>query len=188
MTKGARPCRSKSLELLRIQKLTCLIKHDKSASVIAKHRANRGQGPVQVLANATANARSALTAVEDKDKIVNINSKKVKILNEFSEPKVYDHMCTCIQIDAKSLVDLIFNFRQLCSAQGKFANPSAEDNVRILEIMIEDARRLLVRSPILARVAQRVTVQKSQNTRYGFDIGTMFDTYSTSKGIREVIQ
>jgi hypothetical protein len=54
--------------------------------------------------------------------------------------------------------------------------------------MIEDAGRLLVRSPILARVAQRVTVQKSQNTRYGFDIGTMFDTYSTSKGIREVIQ
>jgi hypothetical protein len=164
--------------------LTEFEKDDKTASVIAMHRANRGRNPAQVITD----AKNALTPTEDKDKVVNIDSKKVKLLNEFSERKVYDLVCTCIEIDAKSLVDLIFNFRKLCSAQGKFAKLTSDDTVRILETMIEDARRLLVRSPILTRVAQRVTIQKSQNTRYGFDTGTMFHTFTTSKGIREVIQ
>jgi hypothetical protein len=78
-------------------------------------------------------AKNAIMRTEEKDKVVNIDSKKVKILNAFSEPKVYDLVCTCIEIDAKGLVDLIFNFRKLCSSQGKFAKLTPEETIKILE-------------------------------------------------------
>jgi hypothetical protein len=158
---------------------------DKTAEVIARHRANRGINPTERVSDAF---KDAVTRTEDKDKIVNIDSKKVDILNAYSKPKKYDLRCTCIEVDGKSLVDLIFNFRNLCAAQGRFATLNTDETVKALEMMIEDARRLLVRSPILTRVAQRVRIHTSQNTRYGFDTGTMFHTFTTSKGITEVIQ
>lgn len=54
--------------------------------------------------------------------------------------------------------------------------------------MIEDARRLCVRSPILFRMSTRWHIISSKNTRYGIDHGTMFRTLTTSRGIRTIIE
>lgn len=53
--------------------------------------------------------------------------------------------------------------------------------------MIEDARRLCVRSPILFRMSTRRHIIASKNTRYGIDDGTMFRTLTTSRGIKNII-
>lgn len=54
--------------------------------------------------------------------------------------------------------------------------------------MIEDARRLCVRSPILFRMSTRWQIISSKNTRYGIDHGTMFRTLTTSRGIKNIIE
>jgi hypothetical protein len=53
--------------------------------------------------------------------------------------------------------------------------------------MIEDARRLCIRSPILFRMSTRRHIISSKNTRYGVDDGTMFKTLTTSSGIKNII-
>lgn len=53
--------------------------------------------------------------------------------------------------------------------------------------MIEDARRLCIRSPILFRMSTRRHIVSSKNTRYGVDHGTMFQTLTTSSGIKNII-
>ena len=119
---------------------------------------------------------------------VNISSKNVKLLNSLSEKGEYDIESTCIEVDGISLLNLIYNFRDLIGKQGQHANIAPEQTVKILATMIEDARRLLIRSPNLTRAAQRIVIQSSRNTRYGFDTGKMFHTFTTSRGIAEMIQ
>jgi hypothetical protein len=53
--------------------------------------------------------------------------------------------------------------------------------------MIEDARRLCIRSPILFRMSIRRHIISSVDTRYGVDHGTMFQTLTTSSGIKNII-
>lgn len=53
--------------------------------------------------------------------------------------------------------------------------------------MIEDARRLCIRSPILFRMSTRRHIMSSKNTRYGVDHGLMFRTLTTSRGIKNII-
>ena len=62
-----------------------------------------------------------------------------------------------------------------------------EETTTLLETMIEDARRLCIRSPILFRISTRVSIINSENTRYGIDDGSQFRTLITSQGIREII-
>ena len=62
-----------------------------------------------------------------------------------------------------------------------------EETKELLETMIEDARRLCIRSPILFRMSTRAKIINSDNTRYGSDHGPMFRTLTTSKGIKEII-
>ena len=59
--------------------------------------------------------------------------------------------------------------------------------IKLLDTMIEDARRLCVRSPILFRMSTRRHIINSKNTRYGIDDGTMFRTLTTSRGIKNII-
>lgn len=54
--------------------------------------------------------------------------------------------------------------------------------------MIEDARRLCIRSPILFRMSTRRQIVASKNTRYGVDDGMMFKTLTTSAGIKNIIR
>lgn len=53
--------------------------------------------------------------------------------------------------------------------------------------MIEDARRLYIRSPILFRMSTRRHIISSRNTRYGVDHGLIFRTLTTSRGIKNII-
>ena len=62
-----------------------------------------------------------------------------------------------------------------------------EETSELLETMIEDARRLCIRSPILFRMTTRSRIINSENTRYGTDGGAGFRTLTTSKGIKEII-
>jgi hypothetical protein len=59
--------------------------------------------------------------------------------------------------------------------------------MELLDTMIEDARRLCVRSPILFRMSTRRHIIASKNTRYGVDHGSMFQTLTTSTGIKNII-
>ena len=56
-----------------------------------------------------------------------------------------------------------------------------------LDTMIEDARRLCMRSPVLFRMSTRQHIINSENTRYGTDKRTHFQTLITSEGVREII-
>jgi len=64
---------------------------------------------------------------------------------------------------------------------------SFDDTKKLLDTMIEDARRLCVRSPILFRMSTRSRIIHSKNTRYGINNGSYFQTITTSKGIMETI-
>jgi hypothetical protein len=171
---------------LEVQRDLGIREFDQTAELIAKHKArHRGYTPSTAVADGIQ--KMSLTRPSEED-TVNISSKDVTIVNAFSKAPDVDLECTCIEIDGASLLNLIYNFRNLIKTQGQHANISSAETVRILEFMIEDARRLLVRSPILNRIAPRVLIQKSLNTRYGFDTGKMFHTFTTSKGIAEMIQ
>src|SRR5436853_1873381 len=67
-------------------------------------------------------------------------------------------------------------------------NSSGVNQIKLLDTMIEDARRLCVRSPILFRMSTRWQIISSKNTRYGIDHGTMFRTLTTSRGIKNIIE
>jgi hypothetical protein len=59
--------------------------------------------------------------------------------------------------------------------------------IELIDTMIEDARRLFTRSPILFRMSTRQHIISSRNTRYGVDTGNLFQTFATSSAIKPVI-
>lgn len=63
----------------------------------------------------------------------------------------------------------MINYRHLISRGGP--DMTFEETKELLEIMIEDARRLCTRSPILFRMSTRSTIINSVNTRFGVDHG-----------------
>src|SRR5882757_11340147 len=54
--------------------------------------------------------------------------------------------------------------------------------------MINDVRRLCIRSPRLFRMSTRAMIAQSTNTRYGVDYGSLFVTLTTSEGIRKLVE
>jgi hypothetical protein len=99
----------------------------------------------------------------------------------------HDMESASIEVDV-SLLNLIYNFRDQLSKQGENASIPPTYLVKILETMIEDARRLLVRSLVLTRAVRRIVIQSSRNTRYGFDTGERYHTFTTSRVIVEMTQ
>jgi len=77
------------------------------------------------------------------------------------------------------------NYRTLIARGGP--EMTFDETNTLLETMIEDARRLCVRSPILFRMSTRVRIINASDTRYGINHGPMFRTLITSKGIKEII-
>jgi hypothetical protein len=57
----------------------------------------------------------------------------------------------------------------------------------VLDTMIEDARKLAQRSPILFRTSFRSVISRSKNTWYGVNTPQMFRTITTSKGITQLV-
>ena len=124
-------------------------------------------------------------ALRDKlPSALTIDSKHVVIGNDLRGAK-YDMEATLIEVDGASLLGLIVNYRYLISRTG--VSMTFEENRNLLDTMIEDARRLCVRSPVLFRMSTRARIINSKNTRYGIDQYDQFRTISTSKGIKEII-
>ena len=128
-----------------------------------------------------------LLQVRDRDyKAVNIDSSEVYIVNDLRDRREeWDIESTLIEVDGSSLVGLMVNYRSLVHRGGP--DMSFDETKDLLETMIEDARRLCVRSPILFQMSTRSRIINSKNTRYGVDNGCYFQTLTTSKDIKETI-
>jgi len=83
---------------------------------------------------------------------VTIDSAEVKMTNHLNSDE-WDISSTLIEVDGTSLWGLIVHYRQLILTAGP--DPPFEVTRDLLETMIEDARRLWVRSPILFRMSTR---------------------------------
>ncbi|MCJ1358322.1 MAG: hypothetical protein MMC33_008321 [Icmadophila ericetorum] len=116
---------------------------------------------------------------------VTIDSDAVAIVNDLRVEGVWDIQATLIEVDMPSLLGLITNYKYLISTIGP--GMSSTNASQVLETMIEDARRLCIRSPVLFRMSTRVHIIRSHDTRYGINHTSMFRTLTTSKGIREMI-
>ena len=115
---------------------------------------------------------------------VTIDSECVNIVKDLRSGD-WDLRALLVEVDWSSLWDLMVNYRDLIAGGGP--EMTFEETRTLLETMIEDARRLCIRSPILFRMSTRVRIIDSENTRYGINHGPMFRTLTTSKGIKEII-
>lgn len=73
----------------------------------------------------------------------------------------WDVQATLIEVDQGALISLISHYKHII-AQGR-PDASLEETSNLLSIMIEDARRLVVRSPILFRMSTRIHIMHSKD-------------------------
>lgn len=128
---------------------------------------------------------SELVKIVDDVRPGNWDLQGLLVEGEFSSRRLRFDDADYSEVDAFSLWNLIINYKHLISRGGP--DMTFEETKELLETMIEDARRLCIRSPILFRMSTRAKIINSDNTRYGSDHGPMFRTLTTSKGIREII-
>jgi hypothetical protein len=115
---------------------------------------------------------------------ITIDSERVKIVNNLYENQ-WDLQSTLIEVDGSSLLNLMVNYKHLISRGGP--DMTFDETKKLLDTMIEDARRLCVRSPVLFRMSTRGHIINSKNTRYGISHRSMFRTLTTSQGIKEIV-
>ncbi|KAI9775615.1 MAG: hypothetical protein M1839_001016 [Geoglossum umbratile] len=159
-----------------------IVQTDQTAAVAAKARARARRYSAGAPSNSTS--PTALSRIGRDDSSVTIDSADVHIVDNLSQEE-WDIESTLIEVDGSSLMSLIFNYRDLIYRNGPALTHGR--TMSLLETMIEDARRLCARSPILFRMSIRRHIMKSTDTRYGIDDGVMFRTLTTSEGIREMI-
>ena len=128
--------------------------------------------------------RKALALRRRYPDTVTIDSERVTIVKDLRTGD-WDLRGLLVEVDWSSLWDLMMNYRNLIAGGGP--DMTFEETRTLLETMIEDARRLCIRSPILFRMSTRVSIINSENTRYGINNGDTFRTLTTSKGIKEII-
>ena len=157
-----------------------LIRVDQTPQVMAQMR-QRG-----VSDTADYRSSTALFRVAREDRLITIKSDNVTIVNTLT-PGSTDLEATLIEVDKGSLFNLVIDFHRFVRDGGAALNTDVESRVKLLEVMIEDASRLAIRSPILFRMSTRQQIARSRNTRYGVDHGTMFETITTSVGIKNII-
>ena len=159
------------------------LKEEDRTSVIARDARHRREGRGSKRDSMTAGMQQL--AIRDKDnEAVTLDSRHVVMVDDLRRGQ-YDMEATLIEVDGVSLLGLMVNYRYLISRTG--VNMTFEENRDLLDTMIEDARRLCVRSPILFRMSTRTRIINSKNSRYGIDQYDQFRTISTSKGIKEII-
>lgn len=156
-----------------------IVQTDQTASIVAraKHQARERDRPFPDQRKPLARRR------RDPD-TVTIDSERVTIVKDLGTGN-WDLRGLLVEVDWSSLWDLMLNYRNLIAGGGP--EMTFEETRTLLETMIEDARRLCIRSPILFRMSTRVRIIHSENTRYGINHGRMFQTLTTSKGIKEII-
>ncbi|KAK5404694.1 hypothetical protein LTR06_009415 [Exophiala xenobiotica] len=166
-----------------VDKSMSIIETDNTPAVIAAARQRMNATGPFTDPNASSNQR-ALALRRHQDRIVTIDSDNVKIVNVLSSEK-WDLEGLLVEVDQSSLMAVILNYRHIINRGG--SNLSCGETIKLLDNMIEDARRLCIRSPVLFRMATRRHIISSKSTRYGVDHGTMFQTLTTSSGIKNII-
>ncbi|KAK6385901.1 hypothetical protein LTS17_001473 [Exophiala oligosperma] len=166
-----------------VDKSMSIIATDNTPAVIAAARQRMNATGPFTDPNATSNHR-ALALRRHQDRIVTIRSDNVKIVNVLFSEK-WDLEGLLVEVDQSSLMAVILNYRHIINRGG--SDLSCGETIKLLDNMIEDARRLCIRSPILFRMSTRRHIISSKNTRYGVDHGTMFQTLTTSSGIKNII-
>lgn len=159
------------------------IQQSDNTAVVADKARNRLRKSGSAFGN-LSNETKALSLRGRIYNAVTIDSGGVKIVNNLRCGS-WDLESTLIEVDGSSLWSLIVNYKSLIRQGGP--DMTFEDTKRLLETMIEDARRLCVQSPILFRMSTRRRIISSKDTRYGVDHGDMFRTFTTSKGIKEIL-
>lgn len=165
------------LSNFEVDKSLSIISKDNTAAIVASARARRERD------GSAQGASTAMIARTQDDDTVTIDSEKVAIVADHTDG--CDMNATLIEVDQASLWSLIIDYRQIIHHGGPVLTP--ESTVRLLEAMIENARRLAIRSPTLFRMSTRQRIIQSRDTRYGVDHGTMFQTLTTSGGIKDII-
>ena len=156
-----------------------IVQTDQTASIVARanYQARERDRP-------SLDQRKVLSRRKRYSDTVTIDSERVAIVRDLRTGD-WDLRGLLVEIDWSSLWDLMVNYRNLIAGGGP--EMTFEETRTLLETMIEDARRLCIRSPILFRMSTRVRIINSENTRYGINHGPMFRTLTTSKGIKEII-
>ncbi|KAK5063012.1 hypothetical protein LTR84_005088 [Exophiala bonariae] len=167
-----------------------IICSDNTSAVVASARQRASVSGPFVESTSPSNQR-ALAIRNPMNQVVTIDSESVIIVNSLSGEN-WDLEGVLIEVDQSSLMAVIVNYRKIIQRGG--ANlPGGETvavdekKIKLLDQMIEDARRLCIRSPTLFRMATRRHIISSKNTRYGVDNGNMFQTLTTSSGIKNII-
>ena len=155
---------------------------DRTPAVIQAYRKRIGRDGPFVDPNISP---KAIAVRRNVDRFITIDSMNVSIVSDLSSDN-WDLEALLVEVDSSSLMDLISNYQRIISRGGPDL-PTAE-TIQLLDVMIEDARRLCVRSPILFRMSTRRHIVCSKNTRYGVDDGIMFKTLTTSSGIKNIIR
>ncbi|KAL8765191.1 MAG: hypothetical protein Q9209_007652 [Squamulea sp. 1 TL-2023] len=158
-----------------------ILQTDQTAGIVARARSQHDRDR-QIPDQRKALALS-VTRKRDYD-AVTIDSDRVTVVNDLRNGN-WDLRGLLVEVDWSSLWDLIVNYRNIIAGGGP--DMTFEETKGLLETMIEDARRLCIRSPILFRMATRASIINSENTRYGINHGPVFKTLTTSKGIKEII-
>lgn len=116
---------------------------------------------------------------------VTIKSENVHVVHELLGRKDFDLSATLIEVNISTLYSLMTDYKRIILNSGPQMTP--EQTTQTLDQMIEAARRFCLRSPILFRMSTRIKIINSNNTRYGIDNEHAFKTFTTSKGIQELI-
>lgn len=156
-----------------------ILQTDQTASIV-----NRAKFHARDRDRQFPDQRKALTRRSRISDTVTIDSERVTIVNDLQHGH-WDLRGLLVEVDSSSLWDLMLNYRNLIAGRGP--EMTFEATRTLLDTMIEDARRLCIRSPILFRMSTRVRIIHSENTRYGISHGPQFRTLTTSKGIKEII-
>jgi len=150
-----------------------------------KPRLARNESAKKKESRAADQERALIQRGLKRDHVCNIDSSEVKLVKDL-RAGTWDIESTLIEVDSSALTNLMVNFRRLNMVGG----PQMEftEMAVILEQIVEDARRLCLRSPILFRMSTRQRIKHSKDIRYGVNHYNMFRTFSTSEGIKETIK
>ena len=156
-----------------------IVQTDQTPTIVAKANSQAHERDRQM-----SGSRKALVRRRRAKGSVTIDSDHVTLVNDLRNGD-WDLRGLLVEVDSSSLWDLIVNYRNIIAGGGP--DMTYEETNGLLETMIEDARRLCIRSPILFRMSTRASIINSENTRYGINHGSVFKTLIDSKGIKEII-
>lgn len=124
-----------------------IVQIDQTAKIVKK-----GNSRLQKRDVLFPDLRNSLTIRGRPCEAVTIDSERVKIVRDL-RGHPWDVQCTLIEVDGGSLLNLIVNCRHLIANGGP----------DMTETVIEDARRLCMRSPILFRMSTRAKIINSKH-------------------------